>query len=348
VVELGRGLGSLGRIEEPDRGVGSKHVSDVIDNVPDIRVFNTYGPVENMCQSTAFEANLGWSSAAVPIGRPVVGKQAMVLDEYLQPVPPGASGEMYLCGRGLAHGYVSQPAHTAERFVANPYGQPGERMYRTGDLVHRGTDGILEFLGRIDQQVKLRGYRVEPAEIRAVLLLYPGLRQAEVVVMDGQSGEKRLVAYVVPAPGAEIDADELRNHCLLQLPDYLVPSSFVIMTTIPLTANGKLDRAALPMPDMSREVTGRAPRSSLEKALCGLYAKLLGVPEVSIDDNFFALGGDSLLAMRLVSRIRKTLALEATVEAVFANPTVDEMTRQLNTPGTATISLSSWVRERRS
>jgi nonribosomal peptide synthetase DhbF len=323
-----------------------KHVSAVLENTPGIRLFNTYGPVESMCQSTAFEASAGWNSAGVPIGQAVPGKQAMVLDEQLRPVPPGVAGEMYLSGNGLAHGYVGQPAHTAERFVASPYGGPGARMYRTGDRVRVGVDGNLEFLGRADDQVKVRGYRVEPAEIRSALLSHPGVRQAEITVSEGPHGVAQVGAYVVPVPGADISSGELHDHCLSQLPDYLVPSFFVVLAAIPLTANGKLDRRSLPVPGMPPVAAGRPPSGPLEETLCRLYAELLEIAQVSPADSFFALGGNSLLAMRLVSRVGKVLDLEATVEDVFKNPTVEQLARALSTTGPARVSLTSWVRER--
>jgi len=194
----------------------------------------------------------------------------------------------------------------------------------------------------------VRGYRVEPAEIRSALLAHPGVRQAEVTVPEGPQGGRQVGAYVVPVPGTEITSSELRDHCLSQLPDYLVPSFFVVLATIPLTANGKLDRRSLPVPGVPPVTVGRPPCGPLEETLCGLYAELLEVAHVSPADSFFALGGNSLLAMRLVSEIGKALALEATVEQVFKNPTVEQMARALGTTGPARISLTSWVRERRS
>jgi amino acid adenylation domain-containing protein len=275
---------------------------------------NVYGPTE--CTVDTVVCPLDDSTTPV-LGRPVWHTGAYVLDAGLRLVPLGVAGELYLAGTPLARGYHRRPGMTAERFVADPYGPPGTRMYRTGDLARWTPAGTLEYLGRADDQLKIRGHRVEPGEVEAVLTGHAAVGRALVLARDG-----RLVAYVVPAAGATADTAALRAFAETRLPDYLVPSGFAVLTEFPVTANGKLDRQALPAPDAPRAAAGRAPRTPREVVLCGLFAEVLGLGAVSIDDDFFALGGHSLLATRLVSRVRTVLAAEISVSAVFQAPTV--------------------------
>ncbi|MGN5637704.1 thioesterase domain-containing protein, partial [Streptomyces sp. AC154] len=258
---------------------------------------------------------------AIPIGRPIAGKHAYVLDENLRLLPPGVPGELYVAGHGLAHGYIGQPVLSAERFVADPHGAPGSRMYRTGDLARWSQDGALEYFGRADQQIKLRGFRIEPGEIESALLRHPSLAQAAVLIREDRPGDKRLVAYVVPTEGSTPDASELRRHAVAALPEYMVPATIVPLDALPLTVNGKLDRRALPEPAQSSTGGGRAPRTPAEEVLCGLFAATLGVQSVTIDDHFFQLGGHSLLATKLIGRIRSVWETRVTIRDLFQYPT---------------------------
>ncbi|MFJ9899223.1 non-ribosomal peptide synthase/polyketide synthase [Streptomyces sp. NPDC091280] len=287
---------------------------------------NLYGPTEASVDVTAIE--IAPDAASVPIGRPVWNTRTYVLDAGLRPVPPGVPGELYLAGGQLARGYLDRPGLTAERFVADPYGAPGTRMYRTGDLARWNADGTIDYLGRTDHQVKVRGFRVEPGEIEGVLTTHPSVAHAVVVVR-----EQNLVAYVVPA--GSVDVTALRAHTAAALPAHMVPAAFVTLDALPLTPNGKLDRAALPAPDFTTATgtgTGTAPRGPREEILTGLFADVLGLEQVGADGDFFALGGHSLLAMRLVSRVRALLGADLTVRTVFEAPTPALLAARLDDP----------------
>ncbi|MFD3586804.1 non-ribosomal peptide synthase/polyketide synthase [Streptomyces sp. NPDC058683] len=305
-------------------------VARVLEVCPGIEVVNGYGPTEATTLATCHPVHsLPGNAATVPIGGPMANMRAYVLDERLRPVPTGLVGELYLAGTGVARGYLGRPGLTAERFTADPYGPPGSRMYRTGDLAWWPAQGTLEFAGRTDHQVKLRGLRIEPGEIEAILANCPGVAQAAVVAREDRPGDKRLVAYLVPGPEGTPEAGELSGRLRRELPDYMVPSAFVTLDTLPLTANGKLDRAALPAPEYGAQGTGRGPRTPREQLLCGLFAEVLGREQVHIDDNFFDLGGHSLLAARLASRVRETLGLELGLRMLFEAPTVAGLTERL-------------------
>ncbi|MFF2520962.1 amino acid adenylation domain-containing protein [Streptomyces liangshanensis] len=267
------------------------------------RLLNAYGPTETTVVST-LSAPLAADGTTPPIGTPLPGTGAYVLDARLRPVPTGVGGELYLAGPALARGYLGRAALTAERFVADPYGPPGSRMYRTGDLAHRDHTGTTHYLGRGDEQVKLRGLRIEPGEIAAALTEHPTVDRAVAVVRDSRAGAAQLVAYVVPAPGREIDPAALLLHAAGRLPAALVPAAVVALRALPLLSSGKLDRAALPAPEQRADDTVRVPGSAREEILCGLFAGLLGLEQAGPDDDFFRLGGDSIMAIQLAVRAR--------------------------------------------
>ncbi len=262
--------------------------------------------------------------ATVPVGRPMDNIRAYILDEHLHPVPSGTCGELYVGGTRLAQGYHNRPGLTAARFVADPFGPPGERMYRTGDLARWTSDGLIDFVGRVDDQVKIRGFLVARAEVESALARHPAVAHVAVVAQELEPGSQRLVAYVVPHDRPDEVAD-LSGYATSVLPDYMVPSAFVTLDALPLTPNGKLDRAALPAPELDRVSPYRAPRNLRQQALCRVFAEVLGVDRVGIVDSFFDLDGQSLLAIRLISRIQTELGADLAIGDLFNAPTVAEL-----------------------
>jgi nonribosomal peptide synthetase DhbF len=289
------------------------------------RMVNAYGPTE-ITACASMSAPLGGAEIP-PIGRPVRNAKLYVLDGALQPVPVGLPGELYIAGPGLARGYLNQPGLTAERFVANPFGPAGSRMYRTGDMVRWRADGNLDFLGRSDHQVKIRGFRIELGEIEAALAAHPEIAHVAVIAREDRPGDKRLVAYVVPAPGQHPAPAALREHLVGVLPEHMVPSVFVPLEALPVTTNGKLDRKALPAPDPGTVAVAakRGPRTPTEAMLCTLFAETLGVSAVDIDSSFFELGGHSLLAIRLGRRIQDEISASFPIAGVYTHPVVKDL-----------------------
>ncbi|MFV8162157.1 amino acid adenylation domain-containing protein [Mycobacterium sp. 134] len=284
-------------------------------------MINAYGPTEATVYAT-ISAPLQSGSHVVPIGSPVPGAAAFVLDRWLRPVLPGVVGELYIAGRGVAYGYARRGGLTASRFVACPFGQPGARMYSTGDLVRWGPDGQLQYLGRADEQVKIRGYRIELGEIQAALADMAGVDQAAVIAREDRPGDKRLIGYVTETVSGAIDPAAVRAALGRRLPGYMVPAAVMVLDAIPLTVNGKLDRRALPAPDYTDVDSYRAPTTTVEEILTGIYAQVLGLERVGIDDSFFDLGGDSLSAMRLINTVNATLNADLAVRSVFEAPSV--------------------------
>jgi amino acid adenylation domain-containing protein len=303
---------------------------------PGCAILNHYGPTEATVGVLTYrvEENIcAATTSPLPLGRPLANVQIYLLDQHLQPVPIGVQGEMYIGGASLARGYFNRPALTAEKFIANPFSDmPGARLYKTGDLARYLPDGNIEFLGRLDKQVKLRGNRIEPGEIETTLEYHPAIRQAVVLAQEDTSGDRRLVAYCVPHQGCIPDIREWRSFLQTQLPDYMVPAAFVVLAALPLTPNGKIDRQALPALDQARPPpfeTFAAPRTPIEELLAGIWASVLTVESVGIHDNFFALGGHSLLAMRVISRLRKALQVDMPLRVLFDAPTVAGLARHL-------------------
>jgi amino acid adenylation domain-containing protein/non-ribosomal peptide synthase protein (TIGR01720 family) len=295
------------------------------ERCPETLVCNGYGPTETTTFATHYAAsNVEKLTGNVPIGSALDNHQVYVLDHLFKPVPVGVPGELFVAGDGVARGYLGRPDLTAERFVPNPFGDSGARMYSTGDRVRWRQDGQIEFLGRNDQQVKLRGFRIELAEIEAALVASPGVSQAAVILREDRMGEKRLAAYVVPASGHSIDTTELREALKHTLPEYMVPAFITIIPSLPLNSNGKLDRKALPMPELTGTGSRRGPRNHAEQVLCSLLAEVLAAPDAAPDDNFFSLGGDSILAIQVVSRARQA-GLTVTLRDLFEQPTIEAL-----------------------
>ncbi|HEY6924390.1 MAG TPA: non-ribosomal peptide synthetase, partial [Steroidobacteraceae bacterium] len=309
-------------------------IAESAARAPGIRIFNEYGPTEATVWATVFECQFPLTDTVVPIGRPIANTRVYILNTQLQPVPLEAVGELFIGGAGVARGYLHQPDLTEEHFLPDPFSpEIDARMYRTGDLARWRLDGTLEYLGRNDSQVKLRGYRVELSEIEAQLTQHERIREAAAVVREDSFGEKRLVAYVVPraltatapAPSAsEINTASLRTYLREKLPDFMVPHSIVVLDRLPMTPNGKLDRQALPAAQ-TMDSDYEEPRGRLEEQVAGIWSHTLRLPRIGREDNFFELGGHSLTAMRTIVRLRAALSLDLPITILFKHPTVREL-----------------------
>ncbi|WP_164003012.1 non-ribosomal peptide synthetase, partial [Pyxidicoccus caerfyrddinensis] len=326
------GLLSLKHVMTGGDVVSPAHVRRAVDELS-LPVTAFYGPTETTVFATSYPVG-EQVERTVPIGRPIAGTRLYVLDAYGQPVPVGVTGELFIGGDGVARGYVGQPALTAERFIPDAFGsEPGARLYRTGDLVRWRGDGVLDFVGRADTQVKLRGFRIELAEVEAALLAFPDVAQAVALVREDVPGDKRLVGYV--AAPESLDLAALRASLKQRLPEYMVPSALVRLDILPLTANAKVDRKALPPPDAAPTSPEDfvAPRTPTEAKLAEMFAGVLRLPQVSVTGNFFELGGHSLLATQLISRIRSTFDVELPLRALFEASTVAALAERINAPG---------------
>jgi amino acid adenylation domain-containing protein len=304
---------------------------------PKTLLVNEYGPTETVVGCCVYFVPQGKHfSGSIPIGQPIANTQLYVLDADLRQLPPGATGELYIGGGGLARGYHNRPDLTAEKFIPDPFGgESGARLYRTGDLVRSLPDGNLEFLGRIDQQVKVHGFRIEPGEVEAALALHPSVQQAVVVVREDVPAEKRLVAYVVPQPGQTLTTPGMRAFLQARLPDYLIPTALLLLDALPLTTNGKVDRRALPAPDHTKPtLTGHfvAAGNPLEARMVRLWEEVLRVRPIGVRDNFFELGGESLLAVRLFAKIHKSFGRDLPLASLLQAPTVELLVRLLDKP----------------
>jgi acyl-coenzyme A synthetase/AMP-(fatty) acid ligase/acyl carrier protein len=318
-----------------------------MESYPHVRLLNAYGPAE-CSDDVAYHfitERPAETETAMPIGRPLANLRLYIVDRWLRPVPVGIPGELCVAGIGVGRGYLNQPDLTAERFIPNPFSAPGERLYRTGDRTCYRADGVIEFLGRIDHQIKIRGYRVEPGEIESHLLKHPLVRQAVVVAREGRGRVWRLVAYLVieqdvKTGGESIDSDQVKGNGATEiasyaetfrgflketLPDYMIPSLFLILKRMPLMPNGKIDRKALPEMDISSqtECLHVAPRNSVEQRLAAIWKGVLDVERVGVKDNFFDLGGHSLLAMQVLSRVRVAFGVDLALHRLYEAATVE-------------------------
>ncbi|MBW4457214.1 MAG: amino acid adenylation domain-containing protein [Nostoc indistinguendum CM1-VF10] len=324
----------------------TQQIANLFRNLEGCVLHNHYGPSESHVITSFILTGspIGWPTLP-SIGRPIANVQIYLLDSHLQPVPVGVPGELYIGGVGLARGYRNRPELTAEKFIAHPFSnESGARLYKTGDLARYLPDGNIEFLGRIDHQVKIRGFRIELGEIEAVLSQYPGVRETVVVVREDEPGSKRLVAYVVLNPEQALTITDLRRFLEEKLPQYMVPTAFVMLEALPLTPSGKVNRRALPVPDKAQlqpEGIFVAPQTPVEELLAGIWAEVLGVEKVGIHNNFFELGGHSLLATRVISQLREVFKVELPLRRLFETPTVAGLAKDIETATKAGLGLDA-------
>ena len=300
-----------------------EHVAFWQEHAPETALINEYGPTETVVGCCVYRVRDGEPLAtSIPVGRPIINTQLYILDERLRPVPIGVTGELYVGGAGVARGYLNRPELTAEKFIPDPFQcELGARLYKTGDLARYLPDGNIEFLGRLDYQVKIRGFRVELGEIEAILGQHPAVKETVVIVREDMPGVNGLVAYLVTAQEPSVSVSELRSFLKGKLPEYMIPSAFVFLEVLPLTPNGKVDRRMLPPPDPDRlvlEETYESPRTPLEYLIAEIWQDVLKVDYVGVHDNFFDLGGHSLLSLQVVTRLEKQLGVKlSSRELVF-------------------------------
>jgi acyl carrier protein len=306
------------------------HVRKGLALLPNTEIINGYGPTENTTFTCCYPIprQLDDNLSSIPVGKPIGNTQVYILDPYLKPVPVGVAGELHIGGDGLARGYLNRLDLTAEKFIPNPFGAaPTSRLYKTGDRARYLPGGNIEFLGRIDNQVKIRGYRIELGEIETVLTQRSEVRESVVIAREDSAGDKQLVAYIVPQKSASVTR-ELRTYLKDKLPGYMVPSAFVVLESFPLTPNGKVDRKALPSPDRNSADSAQvyvAPRNDVDEIIAGIWAEILGIRQIGVHDNFFDLGGHSLKATQVVSRLRRAFHSEIPLRHLFEFPTVAEL-----------------------
>jgi surfactin family lipopeptide synthetase A len=316
----------------------AEHLTFWHEHAPDTELINEYGPTETVVGCCVYRVPRDTAlQGTILIGRPIHNTRLYILDVARQPVPIGVAGELYIGGDGVARGYLNRPELTAEKFIPDPFStQPGARLYRTGDRARYLPDGNIEFLGRIDNQVKIRGYRIELGEIETVLNTHPAVRSTVVLAREDHLGNKRLVAYVVAHQNTSLTSSELRAFLQRVLPEYMVPTVFVLLDALPLTPNGKIDRKALPAPQQGRLGFTEecvAPSTPLEEIIAAVWREVLRIERVGIHDNFFELGGHSLLATQVVARVTNTLQMDLSLRDLFAAPTVSMLAQRLQLRG---------------
>ncbi|OBH88097.1 non-ribosomal peptide synthetase [Mycobacterium scrofulaceum] len=317
-------------------------IADKFHATFDALLYNFYGPTETVVNCTSYPVEGAQGTRVVPIGRPKINTQVHLLDNALRPVPPGVIGEIYIGGTHVAHGYHRRPGLTAERFVADPF-SPGGRLYRSGDLARRNADGDIEFVGRADEQVKIRGFRIELGEIAAAISVDPSVGQAVVLAMDLPRLGKSLVGYVTPAPGGDpesVDIERIRARVVAALPNYMTPAAYLALDEIPITAHGKIDRTALPQPQIAAAAEYRDPTTGTERRIAALFSALLGHDRVGVDDSFFDLGGHSLVATKLVAAIRSECGVEVGIRDVFELATVGSLAERVDQLGSGEVRQS--------
>jgi amino acid adenylation domain-containing protein len=327
-----RRLGTLKQLLAGGEALSPAHVSKALEQLNGCRLINGYGPTETTTFACCYPIAPDFPGPSVPIGRPISNTTAYVLNA-MRPAGVGERGELFIGGEGLGRGYHKRPDLTAERFMPDPYAVlPGRRLYRTGDAACYLDQGLIRFLGRVDHQVKISGFRIEPGEIESVLAEHPAVSEALVLATEGSNGDRRLVAYFVTNEGLTASGEELKVYLQERLPSFMVPSAWVRLDELPLTSNGKVDRAALPDPDLARlEATSsfQAPRTQTEEILAGIWERVLGVERIGRDDNFFSLGGYSLLATRIISRLRESFQVELPVRSIFEWPTLARLAERI-------------------